>query len=30
MPWKIKIDTEAKKEYIKIDGSLKKQGLAGI
>ena len=30
MPWKIKIDTEAKKEYIKLDGSLKKQVLAGI
>ena len=22
MPWKIKIDTEAKKEYLKLDGSL--------
>ena len=30
MPWKIKIDTEAKKEYLKLDGSLKKQVLAGI
>lgn len=30
MPWKIKIDTEAKKEYLKLDGSLRKQVLAGI
>lgn len=30
MPWKIKIDTDAKKEYLKLDGSLKKQVLAGI
>ena len=30
MGWKIKIDTEAKKEYLKLDGSLKKQVLAGI
>ena len=30
MPWKIKIGTEAKKEYLKLDGSLKKQVLAGI
>jgi len=30
MSWKIKIDTDAKKEYLKLDGSLKKQVLAGI
>lgn len=30
MYWKIKIDTEAKKEFLKLDGSLRKQVLAGI
>ena len=30
MSWKIKIDAEANKEYLKLDGSLKKQVLAGI
>lgn len=30
MSWKIRIETEAKKDYFKLDGSLKKQVLAGI
>lgn len=30
MQWKIKIIPEAKKDYHKLDGSLKKQVLAGI
>ncbi len=30
MQWKIKILQEAKKEYYKLDGSLRKQVLAGI
>ena len=30
MAWKIKIASEAKKDYSKLDGSLKKQVLAGI
>lgn len=30
MSWKIKIASEAKKDYLKLDGSLKKQVLAGI
>lgn len=30
MSWKIKFDTDAKKEYSKLDGSMKKQVLAGI
>ena len=30
MHWKIKIASEARKDYLKIDGSIKKQVLAGI
>lgn len=30
MSWKIKMESEARKEYSKLDGSLKKQVLAGI
>ena len=30
MSWIVKIDMEAKKEYDRLDGSLKKQVLAGI